>query len=246
MPPPGTLTIVGTGIRVAGQITLEALTHITRAERVLYLAGDPASSRWLQQLNPASESLADAYAEGRLRVDSYREMTNRILGPVRMGHRVVAVFYGHPGVGVDPAHAALRQARAEGYPARMLPGVSAEACLIADLGLDPLQDGWQSYEAWSFLNSRPRFDHRTPLVLWQLGVIYQSSIDFSGRPNPRGIRALASRLQQKYSATHAVVLYEASPFEICEPRCERIPLARIPAAPVTTATTLYVPPHSGR
>jgi uncharacterized protein YabN with tetrapyrrole methylase and pyrophosphatase domain len=246
VPGAGSLTIVGTGIRVASQLTIEALDHIKRAERMFYLAGERASARWLQHLNPASETLADAYAEGRPRDVTYRQMTERILRPVRQGRRVVAAFYGHPGVGVDPAHAALRQARAEGYLAQMLPGISAEACLVADLGIDPLEDGWQSHEAWTFLTSRPQFDHRSPLLLWQLGLVYQSSVDFSGRPNRRGLRALTSRLQKRYSASHTVVLYEASPFQICEPRMERVPLAQVPIAAVSTATTLYVPPKVAR
>ena len=40
----------------------------------------------------------------------------------------------HPGVYVAPSHETVLRARAEGYPARMLPGISSEDCLFADLG----------------------------------------------------------------------------------------------------------------
>jgi hypothetical protein len=237
----GTLTIAGTGIRLVAQVTLETLDHIKRADRLLYLAADTATARWLQQLNPAAESLSDCYAEGRPRELSYQEMTERILRPLREGYRVSAIFYGHPGVGVDPAWAAIRRARQEGYPARMLPGISAEACLIAELEVDPLEQGWQSHEAWAFVSRRPVFDERCPLVLWQIGLVFQESIDFSGAPNRRGLRALMKRLRIHYAASHQVVLYDASPFPVCQSRIERIALRDLPHVDVRLSTTLYIP-----
>ncbi len=237
----GSLTIVGTGIQLAGQITMEALGLIKRADRVFYLAGDVATARWMHQLNAASQGLADCYAEGRPRVDTYREMTDRMLQPLHEGQRVVAAFYGHPGVGVDAAHAALRAAAALGFEARMLPGVSAEACLIADLAVDPVQSGWQSYEAWAFLHRRPRYDSRTPLILWQLGLVYQTSIDFSGRSNEAGVRDVTRLLQESYPDSHAAILYEASPFPVCKARIDHVAISQLPQAGINVMTTLFVP-----
>jgi uncharacterized protein YabN with tetrapyrrole methylase and pyrophosphatase domain len=242
----GSLTVVGTGIRLAGQMTLEALEQVKHAERVFYLAGDMATARWLQQLNPTAESLFDCYAEGRPRADSYTEMVARVLQAVRAGQRVAAAFYGHPGVGVDPAHRMIKQARQEGYRAQMLPGVSAEACLVADLGVDPLLQGWQSYEAWAFVAQRPRFDPRHALVLWQVGLVYQQSISFSGALDPRGLPAVASALKATYPPSHRVVLYEASPFPVSDPRIEPRRLKDLTKASVSTATTLFVPPLTKR
>jgi uncharacterized protein YabN with tetrapyrrole methylase and pyrophosphatase domain len=237
----GSLTIAGTGIRLVGQVTLETLDHIKRADRLLYLAGDQATARWLQQINPSAESLSDCYAEGRPRERSYERMTERILQPLREGHRVSAIFYGHPGVGVDPAHAAIKRAREEGYSARMLAGISAEACLIAELEVDPLAQGWQSHEAWAFVVRRPVFDDRCPLVLWQIGLVFQASIDFSGAPDRRGLRALTKLLRLHYPASHQVVLYDASPFPVCQSRIERIALRDLPQVDVRMSTTLYIP-----
>ena len=60
-----------------------------------------------------------------------------MLAPIRRGIRLCAVVYGHPGVFVYASHEAVRRCRLEGLPARMLPGISAEDCLLADLGVDP-------------------------------------------------------------------------------------------------------------
>ena len=98
-------------------------------------------------------------------------MAEAILEPVRAGKRVCAAFYGHPGVFVLPSHEAIARARAEGFDATMLPGVSAEDCLVADLGVDPARNGLQSYEAGDFLRRRPAIEPTTALVLWQIGVV---------------------------------------------------------------------------
>src|SRR5947207_15537569 len=107
-------------------------------------------------------------------------MVEQILQAVRAGRQVCGAFFGHPAVLVDPAHAAVRRAREEGYPAAILPGISAEACLFADLGIDPGVCGCQSYEATDFL-VRPRaFDTGTALVLWQVGALAEPN----ARPEP--------------------------------------------------------------
>jgi uncharacterized protein YabN with tetrapyrrole methylase and pyrophosphatase domain len=126
---------------------------------------------WIRKINPNSESLMDSYVLGKYRPDIYKEITQRLLKYVREGSNVSAVFYGHPGVFVNPSHESIKQAREEGFNAHMLPGISAEDCLFSDLGVDPGSDGCQSYEATSFLLNRRRFDTSSHLMLWQIGAI---------------------------------------------------------------------------
>jgi hypothetical protein len=167
--PGGSLTVVGTGIRAGLDTTAEARLHIERGDPLLYLVNDPVTEGWLRRLNPGAATLADAYRDGAPRLDAYREMADRILAAVRAGGAVCVAFYGHPGIFVRPGHEAVRRAAAEGYPARMVPGVSAEDWLFADLGVDPADRGCQSFEATDFLLYRRRFDPRSALVLWQVG-----------------------------------------------------------------------------
>src|SRR5436190_18899857 len=129
----GSLTVVGTGFLVAGQVTPESLSALQSADRVFYLVAEPAARRWLQDLRPDAGSLRDSFWEGRPRQPAYDEIVERLLAPVREGLQVCAAFYGHPGVFVYSSHAAVRRAREEGHEARMLAGVSAEDCLFADL-----------------------------------------------------------------------------------------------------------------
>lgn len=242
--PPGSLTVVGTGYRVAGHVTLEARGHMEQADKLLYLVGDPVSETWIRDLNGTAESLEDCYAEGKPREVSYREMVERVLGYVRQGLDVTAAFYGHPGIFADPTHTAIRLARKQGYRAVLLPGISAEDCLFADLDLDPADRGWQSYEATDFLNRRPRFDPRCGLVLWQIGVIGEGSI--AQTANREGLRELVRTLLRHYSRDHRVVVYVASSYPVCDPVVERLPLRRLSEEDVSVMATLYVPPQRRR
>jgi uncharacterized protein YabN with tetrapyrrole methylase and pyrophosphatase domain len=237
----GSLTIVGTGIRLAAQATPEAVAHIKGADKLLYLLADPAAKVWIQSLNRTAESLAGCYAEGKPRMSSYQEMVERMLGHLRRQVRVCVAFYGHPGVFVYPSHEAIRRARAEGFPARMLPAVSAEDCMFADLGIDPAQGGCQSFEATDFLNCRRPFSPKTALILWQVGVIGESSVRTSMEPNRRALRALTARLLRYYPGTHEVIIYEANPYAIYEPTVARVALSGLSRADVPPMATLYVP-----
>lgn len=237
----GSLTIVGTGIQFAAHVTPEAVGHIRKAEKVFYLVADPAASLWIRRLNRRSESLRDCYARGKPRHASYLEMVDRILAQVRRSQRVCVALYGHPGVFVDPSHEAIRRARAEGFPARMLPAVSAEDCLFADLGVDPARVGCQSFEATDFLLNRRAFSAHSALVLWQVGVLGEASIP-RGQPSPRKLAALVARLRRQYPRTHVVTLYEAALYAICDPTITPLPLSHLSAAHVPPLATLFVPP----
>jgi uncharacterized protein YabN with tetrapyrrole methylase and pyrophosphatase domain len=239
----GSLTVVGTGIRFGLQTTQEARTCIERAGKVLYLLTDPVAAEWIERLNPSSESLAGLYAPGKPRAETYGEMVEEILRWVRKGLEVCVALYGHPGVFAEPAHHAVETARAEGFPAQMLPGVSAEDCLFADLGVDP-GDGCQSYEATDFLIRPPIFDPGVSLVLWQVAGVGARV----GRTKParEGLRILSERLLETYGGEHEVVLYEAPLYPIGRPSIRRMSLADLAPSQATSMATLYVPPQGPR
>ncbi len=236
----GSLTIVGTGISFVGHVTIEARTCIEQAQKVLCLVSDPLTVDWIRSLNGTAESLVDCYAPGKPRRRSYREMSDRILAHVRRGLDVVVAIYGHPGVMCDPAHWSLRSARRAGYRTLLLPGISAEACLFADLQIDPGDHGSQSYEATDFLNRNPRIDTTSGLVLWQIGAIYQESVPTA--VGPEGLAHLIRALARRYHEDHRVIVYEAPTYPTLRPKIRRVALCRLPKAPVSTSSTLYVPP----
>ena len=223
------------------QLTPEARDEISRADQVFYLVSDPLSERWLRMLKPPAKSLVSCYDPGGPRMAAYQRMIEKILASVRLGRRVCAAFYGHPGVSVLPSHEAIRQARKEGFDAEMLPGISTEDCLFAELGLDPAHSGCQSYEAPDFLVYRRRFDPSCALVLWQAGVV--GNLDYGKRPARSGLRILAQRLARVYGRRHEVVLYEASLLPVIPSTIRSTTVEELPTAGVTGAMTLFVPPR---
>jgi uncharacterized protein YabN with tetrapyrrole methylase and pyrophosphatase domain len=239
----GSLTVVGTGMLIAGQVTPEALYAIKTARKFFYLVGDPATAYWLDTLNATAETLENSFRIGRNRMDSYQEMVERVLAPVRKGRRVTVAFYGHPGVFVFPSHEAVRRARHEGFSATMLPGISAEDCLFADLGVDPGRQGCQSFEATDFLLRKRIFDPKSPLILWQIGGIGVSTFRSKHLWSRAGLRVLTSVLRKTYPAAHTVTVYEAAQYPVCPPVIQPLPLSQLPKARVSIISTLYVPPR---
>lgn len=159
---------------------------------------------------------------------------------MRRGVAVCAAFYGHPGVFVWPSHEAIARARQEGYPARMLPAISAEDCLFADLGLDPARFGCQSFEATDFVVSGRLFDPTALLVLWQVGGIGKTDSDFSAPE--QALPGLVERLARHYPADHELILYCAASLPVCEPVITRVPMESLPATAFDPMATLVVPP----
>lgn len=238
------LTIVGTGIRAGLQTTPEARMCIERADKVLYLVADLVAQRWIEQLNPTATSMQHFYREGPPRREIYEDIVEEILTTVRSEKSVCVVFYGHPGAFVYPAHEAVRLARQEGFPARMLPGVSAEANLLADLGVDPGVAGLQSYEATNFLLNKYRFDSSAALILWQVGLIGDSYWRHEHAVDPNSLAILADYLSEEYGAPHEVVLYEAAELPAGAPRLKRLQLSELAKSNVSGVATLYVPPKA--
>lgn len=236
----GVLAVVGTGIQMITHITAQAESLVRQADKVFYTIPDQLGDAWMQTLNPTAESLSPLYKGQSRRLDTYQLMVERIITAVRADLQVCAVFYGHPGVFVLPAHEAVKQARAEGYLAWMCPGISAADCLFADLNIDPATYGCQSYEATDFLINRPQIETSSHLILWQIGAI--GNMQEPHKRKAQGLQILAEVLQAHYSAPHSVTIYEAAPHADYRPRIHSVPLHQLACAPVTTLSTLYVPP----
>ena len=238
----GSLVVVGTGIRTVGHLTMEAVAWIKQADKVLYVVGDPVAEAMLKELNPAgAESLTGMYAEGKQRIETYNQMIERTLDCIRAGMLTCMACYGHPGVFVYPSHESIRRARMEGYSARMLPGISSEDCLFADLGVDPGINGCQSYEATDFLINQRVIDPTSSVVLWQIGVVGDATFkavgyDLSAMP------LLVERLMAIYPAAHPMYLYEAAVFHGCEPVIRQITAPQLTHGPLSAGYTLYIPP----
>ncbi|MFZ5655688.1 MAG: SAM-dependent methyltransferase [Pseudomonadota bacterium] len=237
----GRLTCIGLGTMLGAHLTPACRQVLDTADDVFVLASDCLVELWVQRMRPDAASLQPFYAEGRRRRETYRDMERAVCEPVRNGRHVCAAFYGHPGVFAQVAHAAIASLRAEGYQARMEPGISAEDCLYADLGLDPGRWGCQHYEASQLLFFRRRLDPTALLVLWQVAVAGdRQARRYATNTAHRAL--LVDRLLEDYPASHPVIVYEAPTTPLRRPRIERFPLADLASAALTMRTTLVLEP----
>jgi uncharacterized protein YabN with tetrapyrrole methylase and pyrophosphatase domain len=240
--PRHSLVVVGTGIRTTGQLTIETIAWLRRADEVVHLVADPVAEAVVASIAAGREqSLRRFYAEGEPRRASYDAMVDCIIDRLHAVRVLCVAFYGHPGVFACVGHEAIARARAEGIEAQMLPGISAEDCLFADLGVDPAVAGCLSYEATDFLVRRRVFDAAAHLVLWQIGVL--GELRYRQRGFDRwAIPLLVDKLAEQYPLDHEATIYQASTLPLRPPRVTRVRLDELVDATLTAGSTLYVPP----
>lgn len=235
------LIVAGLGIKFTSHLTIEAETYIEKSDVVFYLINEPAMQQWIKGKNPCSESLDKFYGKFSLRLHCYKAMSEYVLNALRKCQHVCFVLYGHPTMFAKPALDAVIQARVEGYYTKILPGISAEDCLFADLMINPGYGGCLSYEATDFIIHRRFADSSSHLILWQVGII--GSLTYpDAHDNTHGANILVNYLTQFYDANHTIILYEAAQYPHFDPRIEKLPLFELSFAKVSPLTTLYIPP----
>ena len=237
----GSLACVGLGMTLGAHISPRSRSHIEQADVVFAAVSDPLVELWLQQMHADVRSLQPFYAEGKSRQDTYREMVEAILVEVRAGKTVCGAFYGHPGVFALAPHRAIEKARAEGFAAHMEPGISAEDCLYADLGIDPGTFGCQHYEASQLMFYQRRIDPTAYLVLWQVGLAGDRSFRRFATPAAHR-QLLVDLLAADYPLDHPCTIYEAATLPIQAPRIEAVALRDLAAADLRLQSTLVLPP----
>ncbi len=231
-------------MRMAGQLTPIAQSYIETADVVIAAVPNIFARKWLQDISKEYICLLGHYSacdeEGKNRRDTYRNMADTILAEVRAGKTVCAAFYGHPGIFACISHIAIADARAEGFHAEMLPGISAEDCLVADLGIDPGRTGMQSMETTQFMIYDRKIDPTALLILWQPGLAGELSLKRFDT-TPAKLQVLVDKLARDYPLDHSVILYEAATHPLEQTRMDTILLRDLPTASLQQITTLVIP-----
>ena len=121
---PGSLVVVGTGIRTVGQLTTEAIAWMRIADRLLYLVSDSIAIDVIKRLNPdGAESLHGFYAEGKIGSKPTTRSWSIFLREFVRATSRASPAMDIRGVFAYPTHEAIRRAKAEGISAKMLPGI---------------------------------------------------------------------------------------------------------------------------
>lgn len=241
--PRGSIACVGLGMTLGSHLSPLARSHIQQADVVFAAISDAIVGVWLKHMHPDVRSLQPYYGDGKSksRAVTYREWVDVMMAEVRAGKRVCAVFYGHPGIFAWSPHEVIKLARAEGFLAHMEPGISAEDCLYADLGIDPGRFGCQHYEASQLLFYETPINPGACLVLWQVGLVGDRSMKrFSTGPEYRQV--LVDVLSRHYPLDHEVIIYRGATLPIEQPRIRHVELRDLPAAPVSSDETVVLRP----
>jgi uncharacterized protein YabN with tetrapyrrole methylase and pyrophosphatase domain len=237
----GSVACVGLGMTLGSHLSPLARSHIEQADVVFAGLSDGIVELWLQRMHPDVRSLQPYYAEGKSRMVTYRQWVELMMTEVRAGKKVCGVFYGHPGIFAWSPHKIIEVARAEGFEAHMEPGISAEDCLYADLGIDPGRFGCQHFEASQLLFYERRIDPTGYLVLWQVGLVGDLSLKrFSTGAAYRQV--LVDLLSKDYPLDHEVIIYRGATLPIEKPRIHRLALRDLPNAKLTAEETVVLPP----
>ncbi|MGX5173781.1 SAM-dependent methyltransferase [Aliikangiella sp. IMCC44653] len=236
----GELICVGTGIQLGAHITPVAKSAIQAADTVFMSVSNHFMEEWISQMNNDVRNLQSHYQKGLSRNQTYRKMLEVVVAEVKQGKNVCLCLYGHPGVFALVAHKAIQQLKHEGYSASMEPGISAEDCLIADLGLDPGKLGCQQYEATQFMMYHRQIDPSALLILWQIGVAGDMSLA-KRNTSRQALQILIDLLGQHYPLSHQVILYEAKTISLGNNRIQKIALSDLVNAKLHDYTTLVIP-----
>jgi hypothetical protein len=231
------------GMTLGSHLSPLARSHIEQADVVFAALSDAIVELWLEQMHPDVRSLQPYYGEGKSRMITYREWVEVMMVEVRAGRKVCAVFYGHPGIFAWSPHEVIKVARAEGFRAHMEPGISAEDCLYADLGIDPGRGGCQHYEASQLLIYDTPLNPGAYLVLWQVGLVGDRSMKrFVTGPEYRQV--LVDVLSRDYPLDHEVIIYRCATLPIEQPRIRHATLRNLAATDVSAEETVVLPPAS--
>ncbi len=237
----GSLVNVGLGMTLGSHITPLSRNFIEKADVVFVAASNQLVEEWVKTMNDNVTSLQPLYAEGKSRRKTYREMNEMIMAEVRVGKSVCGAFYGHPGVFALTPHETIKMARAEGFKAHMEPGISAEDCLYADLGIDPGTYGIAHFEANNFMFNQTKFDPSAYLVLWQIGLAGDRSLKVFDT-SAAAKQLLIDMLLTFYPREHQVMLYECAVLPIEKFKVTSLALSDLATAEMNLKTTLVIPP----
>ncbi|KAK6529513.1 hypothetical protein TWF281_008684 [Arthrobotrys megalospora] len=240
----GSLVLVGTGVRSLCQLTPEATQEIEKADIVYYAVRDAATEGYIKEKSPTAIDLYRYFIndEAIPEADIYIQISEVMLADVRVGKYVVGAFFGHPGLFMSPNRRALAIAQAEGYATKMIPGISVDDCILADLGIDPSFVGCLTCEARDFLIHDHLGLQSRHVIMYEVGYL-----GFYGDDSRTDyFEYLVNKLGKTYGDSHPLVNYTAAISPIMSPIIEHLTIADLRKPEVrkriTSASTLYFPP----
>ena len=205
------ISIISSGIRSIHDLTLEARNVLSDSDIVFYLFSDLFSINYIRSISKKSVNLKQFYKSNKKLNETYQNIVDVVMSAASNSVNVSVIFYGHAGVFCKPSHEIKRRAILNNLKFRFLPGISAEDCMVADLGYDP-GEGSQVFEASSLLFNQQKLDVNIHNVIYQIGVIEKEEQTYNLHTKYQYLNDFFNYLLSFYPETHLVTNYIASPF----------------------------------
>jgi hypothetical protein len=196
--------IVGAGIHVPAQLTLEAVDALQTCEEVWSNIPEVAQGKMPAELQARMKTLWPYYQANRPRAANYAAIAEHLLARAVSMHRIGYLTQGHPLVFDSVTNLILRESGALEVAPVIIPGLSSIDTILVDVRYDPAH-GLQVHEASAFARTGTRIDTRAALLLLQLSV-FGTRMPRLKRdcPGP-DLRPLQAALTAIYPETHCAL-----------------------------------------
>lgn len=237
------LNIVGLGIKGTEHLTLEAISKIESAKKVLYLPISPRGvESFLKSKTEAPvESLKSLYESDAVDIDNYQRLQNKILNDVEEFGEVCLLLPGHPRLGVTLVQ--WLEARENDFELQVLPGVCSFDTIINDLKKDPIERGSVILDANRLLLLDYQLESCMDHYIYHVCSIGTSKVYVDEPQTDNQISLLKAHLLKFFSEDHPVKLVSSSVESTHEPFIRETRLSELESllSDIHFGTTLFIP-----
>ncbi|MGV9879644.1 SAM-dependent methyltransferase [Streptomyces sp. NPDC003006] len=239
--PEADIHLVGYGMRLPNDLTLEALAVLKRCNRVFGIPPLHAPDFGL----PPMENLFTHYGSQKERLETYQEWLDIVLDAAAATPPVALATYGSAMVGTLVSHRLLAQAPTRGLTVHVTHAASHLDSIWADLNIEPFF-GFEVWEATVFVHRRVRPNTDANLVLPQAPVFgVQHGPDMRTEPRMETsttMTELRDHLLRFYPPDHVVhYVHASSGTSTAGPSVQPLPLSDLDHPSAHTMSTLCVP-----
>lgn len=235
------IVLLGTGIKAISHFTEEFKTYVKAADKVLYLVNEPIVGEWIEVNSKQAENLEKYYYNNQRRLTSYKKIKNKILSDTSIFNFIAVVLYGHPTIFADPGLLAINEAKTMGIDTLILPSISAQDVLFADMGIDPGMHGCVHVDATEFLIYDKKPNISMHVCIWQIGMIGNIAPP-QKKQVINNVDVLVKKLSQYYPQDFEIYIYEASLYPGVDFKLIKCKLRDLEKQNISTLSTLYIPP----
>jgi uncharacterized protein YabN with tetrapyrrole methylase and pyrophosphatase domain len=236
------IAIVGSGINVPDQLTLEGVRILREASEIWTNVAESEHAKLEQAVGRPPQSLWPFFRAERQRLANYEAITAHLLERVEAVGRVAYLTQGHPRVLDRVATNLLAEGARSGVSISVVPGISSIDTILADVDYEPA-GGLQVFDATGFVTRGMRIDPRAGLLLLQPSVFGTSMPRLNASAPAPDLSTLQAALCESYDPAHQAYLVRSASGRMAK---RIMPVAigeldRVAAADLA-ASTLWIPP----